>query len=570
MQQSNEIKQIKVTDIKPNQFQPRTNFDEKSLIELSNSIKKYGIIEPLIVRKVSTGYELIAGERRLKAALMIGLTEVPAIIMEIDDKESAELAIVENLQRQSLTPIEEAKAYQKLVQTSSIEDIAKQMSKEENIINNKMKLLKLSKEVQESLQNGEISEGHAKALLQLEEENNQNEMLNRIKKERLTVKQVLDIIKEKKQEVIEEIDINPNMQKVLSGLDIVDKKSNTFNDVEPEIVEDKMDKTQMINIDAIKAAAKDINEPEQTADINNLLKVDSSIQKQEVKEERPRFSFAGKFFPSLEDESTNMNTGNNFMEPAKNVEIELPKIPPTEEPITPINIEKIDIPTTTNAQSILSDEESKIDISNQQQISNITSMPQNNINQSDIINTWDIPTISNITPNIEPMIPNNQLSQENNINQNNKIEETNFDSNKTTNFIPNEITNNLENQLSQEELEKNSNFNNQNPQSINIQDEQNFNNEQKELPNQNTTNDSPFLPEFNIEEQKNSNNNVIDNAPTNFSQTTNQSPHYYLRNALNMSRQLIKNLEASGYVVDVDELDLPNEYQFIIKIQKNN
>lgn len=331
-----------------------------------------------------------------------------------------------------------------------------------------------------------------------------------------------------------------------------------------------MDKTQMINIDAIKAAAKDINEPEQTADINNLLKVDSSIQKQEVKEERPRFSFAGKFFPSLEDESTNMNTGNNFMEPAKNVEIELPKIPPTEEPITPINIEKIDIPTTTNAQSILSDEESKIDISNQQQISNITSMPQNNINQSDIINTWDIPTISNITPNIEPMIPNNQLSQENNINQNNKIEETNFDSNKTTNFIPNEITNNLENQLSQEELEKNSNFNNQNPQSINIQDEQNFNNEQKELPNQNTTNDSPFLPEFNIEEQKNSNNNVIDNAPTNFSQTTNQSPHYYLRNALNMSRQLIKNLEASGYVVDVDELDLPNEYQFIIKIQKNN
>ena len=167
MQQSNEIKQINITEIKPNRFQPRIKFDEKALQELANSIKKYGIIEPLILRKIPNGYEVIAGERRLKAASLVGLTQVPAIIMEINDQASAELAIVENLQRQSLTPIEEAKAYQNLAGNSNTKEIANLMSKEEKEINNKMKLLKLSKNVQEALQNNEISEGHAKALLQL-------------------------------------------------------------------------------------------------------------------------------------------------------------------------------------------------------------------------------------------------------------------------------------------------------------------------------------------------------------------------------------------------------------------
>ena len=211
MQQSNEIKQINITEIKPNRFQPRIKFDEKALQELANSIKKYGIIEPLILRKIPNGYEVIAGERRLKAASLVGLTQVPAIIMEINDQASAELAIVENLQRQSLTPIEEAKAYQNLAGNSNTKEIANLMSKEEKEINNKMKLLKLSKNVQEALQNNEISEGHAKALLQLENEQEENAMLERIKKERLTVKQVQDIIKENKEQV-EEMDINPNMQ----------------------------------------------------------------------------------------------------------------------------------------------------------------------------------------------------------------------------------------------------------------------------------------------------------------------------------------------------------------------
>ena len=201
MQQNNEIKQINITEIKPNRFQPRIKFDEKALQELANSIKKYGIIEPLILRKIPNGYEVIAGERRLKAASLVGLTQVPAIIMEINDQASAELAIVENLQRQSLTPIEEAKAYQNLAGNSNTKEIANLMSKEEKEINNKMKLLQLSKNVQEALQNNEISEGHAKALLQLENEQEENAMLERIKKERLTVKQVQDIIKENKEQV---------------------------------------------------------------------------------------------------------------------------------------------------------------------------------------------------------------------------------------------------------------------------------------------------------------------------------------------------------------------------------
>lgn len=647
MQQSNEIKQINITEIKPNRFQPRIKFDEKALQELANSIKKYGIIEPLILRKIPNGYEVIAGERRLKAASLVGLTQVPAIIMEINDQASAELAIVENLQRQSLTPIEEAKAYQNLAENSNSKEIADLMSKEEKEINNKMKLLKLSKNVQEALQNNEISEGHAKALLQLENEQEENAMLERIKKERLTVKQVQEIIKENKEKV-EEIDINPNMQKVLSGLDIVNKKSNTFDDVEPEIVEDKMDKTQMINIDAIKASAQDINHEEQTADINDLLKVDESIPKQEQPAEKPKFSFAGKFFTSLEDESTNMNTGSNFMEPAKNVEMPLPMQPQTPPP-QPINIERINMPDTVNNEQtpeVTSQTINPTPIFNMPELNKApveptqnSSVPNNFQNQpgqiniqgtrempqgefnvatptefhqepnfNNPINTWEMPTqetmASNITPmptfssentmplpnlntvpnlnpipipnnipsvqtpKIEPTIPNANLEP----NQNIAATKENISNNITPQFIPQEaIVNNIQPVATQQNivaptqpLQQN---NNQTFTPSSVEMQQNI---------QQSTTEEPFLPEFNAEKTPSfeehpqaeipQNNNTVDTQP----QAKQGYSPYYLRNALNMGRQLIDNLEASGYIVDVDELDLPNEYQFIIKIQKNN
>lgn len=641
MQQSNEIKQINITEIKPNRFQPRIKFDEKALQELANSIKKYGIIEPLILRKIPNGYEVIAGERRLKAATLVGLTQVPAIIMEINDQASAELAIVENLQRQSLTPIEEAKAYQNLAGNSNTKEIANLMSKEEKEINNKMKLLKLSKNVQEALQNNEISEGHAKALLQLENEQEENAMLERIKKERLTVKQVQDIIKENKEQV-EEMDINPNMQKVLSGLDIVNKKSNTFDDVEPEIVEDKMDKTQMINIDAIKASAQDINHQEQTADINNLLKVDESMPKQEQPVEKPKFSFAGKFFTSLEDESTNMNTGSNFMEPAKNVEMPLPMQPQTPQPI---NIERINMPDTVNNEqtpevtsqtinptpifnmpelnstpveptpqptvpNIFQNQPEQINIQGAKE----TPHPEVNIatptesyqelNLNNPINTWEMPTPETMASNITPMptssientmpLPNLNTIQTpttndipsvqtpkieptiSNINlePNQKIEQTpeNISNNITPQFVPQEETvNNIQPVATQENIVESTqpSLQNNNPTFASSPIETQPNNQPSKT-------EEPFLPEFNAEgaplveehtqEEMPQNINTVEAQP----QAKQEHSPYYLRNALNMSRQLIDNLEASGYIVDVDELDLPNEYQFIIKIQKNN
>lgn len=626
MPQSNEIKQINITEIKPNRFQPRIKFDEKALQELANSIKKYGIIEPLILRKTPSGYELISGERRLKAASLVGITQVPAIIMEINDQESAELAIIENLQRQSLTPIEEAKAYQNLAENSNSEEIANLISKEEKEINNKMKLLKLSKNVQEALQNNEISEGHAKALLQLENEQEENTMLERIKKERLTVKQVQDIIKENK-EKLEEMDINPNMQKVLSGLDIVNKKSNTFDDVEPEIVEDKMDKTQMINIDAIKASAQDINHPEQTADINNLLKVDESMPKEEKTVEKPKFSFAGKFFTSLEDESTNMNTGSNFMEPAKNVEMPLPMQPQTPTP-QPINIERINMPDTANnehppevtPQTInptpifnmpelnptpvepISQPEIPNNFPNQPEQINIPGVkeiahPEVNIatpteshqepNLNNPINTWKMPTQETMAPNIPPMptssientmpLPNLNAIQTPNTNdipsvQTPEIEpiipNINIEPNQKNEPTPENTLNNITPQFVTEEEPVNNIQQVANQESITASTQPSLQNNNPTFvsspvetqPNiQPSKIEEPFLPEFNTEGAPS-----FEEQP----QAKQEYSPYYLRNALNMSRQLIDNLEASGYIVDVDELDLPNEYQFIIKIQK--
>ena len=184
------VVEIKIEDILPNRFQPRIKFDEVAINDLSASIKEHGVIQPLVVRKIGDKFEIIAGERRYKASVMAGLETVPAIVTDLNDKDSAEVALIENVQRQNLTPIEEAVSYKKILDMGYLtqEQLADKLGKSQSSIANKLRLLNLDDDVQEALLNGQISERHARSLLKLTDPKKQVEMLDRIIDERLTVR----------------------------------------------------------------------------------------------------------------------------------------------------------------------------------------------------------------------------------------------------------------------------------------------------------------------------------------------------------------------------------------------
>ena len=193
-----QVIQVNLDDIIPNRFQPRIAFDEKALNELASSIKEHGIIQPLVLRKLGKKFEIIAGERRYKAATLAGLTTVPAVISNIDDNSSAEVALVENIQRKDLTPIEEARSYKNLLDKGYLtqEQLAKKMGLSQSAISNKLRLLNLDNQVQQALLDGKISERHARALLSLPNKADQVTWLNKIIAERITVRDLDKKLKE--------------------------------------------------------------------------------------------------------------------------------------------------------------------------------------------------------------------------------------------------------------------------------------------------------------------------------------------------------------------------------------
>lgn len=188
---------LKLNLIEPNSEQPRKNFDEESLQELADSIKQYGILQPLIVQKKGSHYEIIAGERRWRAAKLAGITDVPVLIREYDKQQTMEIALIENVQRADLNPIEEAQAFQQLIQEFHLtqEEIANRVSKNRATITNSMRLLKLDSRVQDMLAEGKISSGHARALLGLEDRERQYQVAVKIVEEKLSVRDVEKLVK---------------------------------------------------------------------------------------------------------------------------------------------------------------------------------------------------------------------------------------------------------------------------------------------------------------------------------------------------------------------------------------
>ena len=266
------VVQVHIEDIIPNRFQPRLNFDEKALQELAESIKEHGIIQPLVLRKLGDKYEIIAGERRYKAATIAGLSTVPAVISNIDDNRAAEVAIVENVQRKNLTAIEEARSYKNLLDKGYLtqEGLAKKMGLSQPAIANKLRLLNLDDEVQQALLDEKISERHARTLLTIPDKESQKEWLHRIINERLTVRQLDTELKKSNTKIdtsiIEDDETSGGVPIVESRPSIEEMKEKSvdiFGNDNKMSVEEMMKPTEVINEEI---ETLDLNEDEEDDD----------------------------------------------------------------------------------------------------------------------------------------------------------------------------------------------------------------------------------------------------------------------------------------------------------------
>lgn len=296
------VLQVPIEDIIPNRFQPRLTFDDRGLEELASSIKQHGIIQPLVLRRVNDKYEIIAGERRYKAATMAGLSTVPAIVSNIDDNQSAEVAIVENVQRRNLTPIEEARSYKNLLDKGYLtqSELAKKMGISQSAIANKLRLLNLDEEVQQALLNNQISERHARSLLVLSNPEDQKKWLQKITAERLTVRQLDDALKSQ----------------------MSDNSSNNEDD------DTDIPLVRSLDIEAIRKEATELPKINEDSDIAKKLQEierERMFNPEVIPVEQATNESKGNFFNFLENEKVNMNMEEiNLQAPAIN--LDMPKI----------------------------------------------------------------------------------------------------------------------------------------------------------------------------------------------------------------------------------------------------
>ena len=372
MQRDEEVVYLYLDDIIPNRFQPREIFEERPLKELAVSIKEHGVIQPIIVRKVNDKYEIIAGERRYKASALAGLTKIPAIVRDLDDKESSKVALLENLQRKNLNPIEEAKTYQKILELDQMtqEELDKTMGKSQSAVANKLRLLSLPEEIQEALLKENISERHARSLLNIESIDEQREMLKKVIDNKMTVRQLEDEIKGKNKEdgVIEEmkekdellsisntkdipsaenyIPINPIVPNfngenddintpILTNMPSIEEENTSDeDDDEPKFInfgdikrndnaDDKTESSSAIDIEELQANTSDINSSSDQG-LDDLLKIGEPIISTDNNDNSFKFfSPAREALRESENEQENSKTEDYFEAPEL-VSIDLP------------------------------------------------------------------------------------------------------------------------------------------------------------------------------------------------------------------------------------------------------
>lgn len=219
---------VKITKVEPNRQQPRKKFDEDALLELADSIKQYGLLQPILVQDRKTYYEIIAGERRWRASKLAGLKEVPVIIRNYSEQEIVEISLIENIQREDLNPIEEAQAYKRLLTEFNLkqDEVADRVSKSRTAVTNSMRLLKLCDEVQQMVIENMITTGHARAILSVEDPTEQYALAQRIFDEKLSVREVEKLVRNLGKPAKEKKNVDKSMDVIYE--DIQEKLKNTL------------------------------------------------------------------------------------------------------------------------------------------------------------------------------------------------------------------------------------------------------------------------------------------------------------------------------------------------------
>ena len=567
MFENGELTVLNVKDILPNRFQPRIKFDEEKLEELSDSISKYGVIQPIVVRPVGSKFEIIAGERRFKASKLANRSTIPAIVVNLSDKDSEEIALLENIQRQELSPIEEAVSYKRILDMGYItqEGLAKKIGKSQSTIANKIRLLNLDDEVQSYLLNNKISERHARSLLRISDKNLQVEMLHRIVDERLTVKQTdkeIEKLKDKTNIVnkfakpvsidipkVETVKSYENEKPILSTPDEIE---SLFDDDDIKLLKDE--RGNNMDIDKIMREAKDINVPqEQPKDISGLMQPGHDIQSEPIIREDEKLSQA-----NLEN--------NRFINVASEPQNQKPVQQVNNSGVTfdsmfnqHINVE----PAVSNTNQI-----ANTNISNGTNLNSVTE-PINQVSQQSVNSSMN--SVSSVSTSIPEITP--EYNKQDEVSAETKKEISTavadalrkFNQKKKNVAIPNNVSNNSMQQVNVPSPEPTVNtVNNSVPMETSLP-----------VNEVNTPVSEPAIPSTDIISDNALNEYAINSdvpAGTMASvMTENVKPvnnQAHFAEIVKLLRDCADKIEQNGYYVNVDELDLGNQYKVTFTIDK--
>lgn len=589
-----EVLILNLDDVLPNRFQPRITFDEKAIMELTESIKEHGVIQPIVVRRVADKYEIIAGERRYKASVLAGKKSIPAILADLNDRDSAEVALIENVQRQDLTPIEEAISYKKILDMGYLNqvDLANKLGKTQSTIANKLRLLNLCDEVQEALMKEKISERHARSLLKLNKEQ-QKIMLSKIISERLTVRKtdeeiekMLNNSSDDGEEKVKENNIEEN--KGESKMNNNSQDTNNFNvqssPIFPGFATTNIEESQPINFNA---QSKPI-QPQQSFENTNKVQTDNifgnfqNIPNQEpiqMHDNSDIFSQVQNNQPQNNNNSELSTIFGSIESNEKNMNFSQPEV----------------IPSTQNEQIFGSENQSKpeenrffglFNNSNLNEAtpnSSNTSLPNNEVQTNNLnFNNFNIENQNNNLVTEHRIDTNNILNQsmnqqQNNENNYNPFTTQSFENNQIDQTMPlesmqSEINSQIERpiqpviepQLESKKIEpviqpaiEELNFDEEiKPvQPFTLDDNQNFNNQNSQILSQSSSPVAIITPK-----------EIPELQPIMPEQE--QTKYGTINDMINIIRDSIDRVESNGYIVDSDEMDLQNSYQIVITIQK--
>ena len=538
MFENGQLTVLNMNDILPNRFQPRIRFDEEKLEELAESIGKYGVIQPIVVRPIGNKFEIIAGERRYKASMLANRSTIPAIVVNLSDKDSEEIALLENVQRQELSPIEEAVSYKRILDMGYItqEGLAKKLGKSQSTIANKIRLLNLDDEVQSYLLNNRISERHARSLLRIPNKDKQVEMLHRIVEERLTVKQTdREIEKLKENMNIENIVQKPVDIEISKKEDSISSEIESLFDETDNIVSKENEGGNKMDIDKIMREAKDINVPiqEEPKDISSLMEQKNDVQSEPIVREE-----SIKPINNVED--------GKFINVVSNPE------PVSSEPQN----------STNNGVTFDSMFNQPVSLETSNQVSSVS---------ADVSHAN---TVNNIQSNATSPSPLNEVQPNMNISSQNVVTAPtqNNDSNEVSEDTKKVISNAVAVALKKyNESKANKNLGQSEP---TRQEQPNVGiNNESNLVNQNSPiSDIPevsfpnvTVPNTDIIDSSNTTETIASNMSQNIKPVTNQASFAQI---VKMLRECADKIEQSGYFVNVDELDLGNQYKVTFTIDK--